>query len=114
MMGLTIALGLAFVVVKVFEYGSKYEHHLIPGINFTWTGEHAAHVEMFFVLYFIMTLIHAAHVVVGLGLFVWIILLAQRGEYTHAYSTPVAMVGLYWHFVDVVWIVIFTLVYLIQ
>lgn len=115
---LTMLLGVAFLGVKAFEYHDEYVEKLIPGLNFDPTpwrdrGENANHVQMFFVLYFTMTGLHAVHMLVGLGILTVILLKARRGRYTAAYHTPIELAGLYWHFVDVVWIFLFPLLYLV-
>jgi cytochrome c oxidase subunit 3 len=69
---------------------------------------------MYMVIYFSMTGLHATHMVIGLGLFLWLLHRARRGNFTPEYHTPVEIVGLYWHFVDIVWIFLFPLLYLIR
>ena len=108
---LTILFGSAFLVVKYFEYSDKFEHHLVPGPNFDPTL--AAPQQIFFALYFIMTGIHALHMVVGIGLMLVILWMAWRGTFTPEYYSPVEVSGLYWHFVDIVWIFLFPLLYLL-
>jgi cytochrome c oxidase subunit 3 len=116
---LTILLGTTFLVVKYFEYASKFEHHLVPGPHFSTAGLHipnvdpAGGVQIFFALYFIMTGIHAAHMVVGIGLMLVILGMAIRGRFTPDYYNPLEVSGLYWHFVDIVWIFLFPLLYLL-
>ena len=111
---LTALLGATFLVVKVFEYADKFEHHLVPGPDFRWDDPtEAPHVQLFYSLYFAMTGLHALHMVIGLGILTWLILAARRGRFGPAYSTPVEVSGLYWHFVDIVWIFLFPLLYLI-
>lgn len=113
----TLLLGLVFVVVKYFEYGAKFEHGLVPGAHFNAHGDIPAdianQVEIFFGIYFAMTGMHALHMVIGFGLLVWLIISSVRGRFSSAYYTPVEMVGLYWHFVDIIWIFLFPLLYLI-
>ncbi len=109
----TLGLGLVFLVVKVFEYHHKYVERLIPGPNFVFEGPHAAQVQMMFCFYFAMTGMHALHMVVGVGLLVYFIAKARAGRYTAQYYWPVEVMGLYWHFVDIVWIFLFPLLYLI-
>jgi cytochrome c oxidase subunit 3 len=114
MLGATFVLGAVFLVVKAFEYAEKFAHHLVPGPTFAW--EHAAeapHVQLFYSLYFAMTGLHALHMVIGLGILTWLIRGARRGRFGPAYATPVEVSGLYWHFVDIVWIFLFPLLYLI-
>jgi cytochrome c oxidase subunit 3 len=109
----TIALGLVFLVVKAFEYHAKWVHHLVPGPNFHWDGPDPANVELFFSIYFAMTGLHALHMVIGAGLFTWLVIQTVRGKYSASYYTPVECTGLYWHFVDLVWIYLFPLLYLV-
>ena len=115
---LTLIFGSAFLGVKVIEYGDKFEHHLIPGA-FEYHGVYAGQVnpkniELYFFMYFAMTGVHAAHMVVGAGLLVvWLIPAAYKGAYSADYYSPVEMFGLYWHFVDIVWIFLYPLLYLI-
>jgi cytochrome c oxidase subunit 3 len=110
----TIALGSAFLVIKGFEYHHKFVEHLVPGPHFFDPGPHAAQVQLFFSLYFAMTGMHALHMVVGVGLLAWLAGGARRGRYDGAYYSPVENVGLYWHFVDIVWIFLFPLLYLVE
>jgi cytochrome c oxidase subunit 3 len=113
---LTILLGTTFLVVKYFEYKSKFEHHLVPGPHFVAPAGHEADahpMQLFFSLYFIMTGVHAAHMVVGIGLMSVILIMAWRGRFGPNYYTPVEVSGLYWHFVDIVWIFLFPLLYLL-
>jgi len=113
----TVALGLSFLVIKGFEYSAKFEHHLWPGdpqFVAHYTGPSPMHAKLFFSLYFVMTGFHALHIVIGLGLFGWIYARAQREEFTPDSHVAVEFVGLYWHFVDIVWIYLFPLLYLIK
>jgi cytochrome c oxidase subunit 3 len=139
----TLVLGCIFLGVKVVEYSQKFEHHLVPGQSFqidyrvqnpvanddpkqlaTEKGELAtalkkdpdlnAHTQLYFSLYFGMTGLHALHMIIGGGLLIWLIKGSLRGRYSAAYNTPVDVVGLYWHFVDIVWIYLFPLLYLID
>jgi cytochrome c oxidase subunit 3 len=110
---LTIVFGSVFLVVKYFEYAEKFEHHLVPGPNFDMTLPQAAQQQLFFSIYFMMTGIHAIHMVVGIGLMLVILAMAWRGRFSADYYTPVEMSGLYWHFVDIVWIFLFPLLYLL-
>ena len=109
----TLALGLVFVGIKVVEYHDKWVHHLVPGPYFHWPGADGANVQLFYSLYFGMTGFHALHMLVGFGLLTWLLVDAQRGRFGPAYWAPVETVGLYWHFVDIVWIFLFPLLYLI-
>jgi cytochrome c oxidase subunit 3 len=110
---LTILLGTTFLVVKYFEYADKFHHNLVPGPHFDMTLPAAGQQQIFFALYFIMTGIHAAHMVVGIGLMLVILWMARRGDFSPEYYGPVEVSGLYWHFVDIVWIFLFPLLYLL-
>ena len=105
-------LGVVFLTVKGFEYAHEINEHLLPGMNFHFDGPDAAKAEMFFYLYFLMTGVHALHVTIGvvlLSVFAW------RARRTGgANETAVELLGLYWHFVDIVWVFLFPLLYLIN
>jgi cytochrome c oxidase subunit 3 len=108
---LTMLLGSVFLIVKYFEYAEKFEHHLVPGPNFDPTLP--PQQQLFFSLYFIMTGIHAAHMVVGIGIMLVILWMAWKKRFGPGYYGPVEVSGLYWHFVDIVWIFLFPLLYLL-
>jgi cytochrome c oxidase subunit 3 len=108
---LTILLGSTFLVVKYFEYAAKFEHHLVPGPHFDPTLPYGT--QLFFSLYFIMTGIHALHMVAGIGLMLIILGMSWKGKFSPEYYFPVEISGLYWHFVDIVWIFLFPLLYLL-
>ena len=139
----TLALGTIFLGVKVIEYKQKFDHHLIPGHGFDirYRSQHPTpaddpkeiaaekeevekaiavdpdinyHGQLYFCLYFGMTGLHALHMIVGAGLLLWLIKGSFSGRFTPRYNTPVEVVGLYWHFVDIVWIYLFPLLYLID
>ena len=143
MLFFTLVLGSVFLGVKVVEYKQKFDHHLIPGKSFDmrYVSQHPelsatpekaaeekeeiekafekdpnlnAHAQLYFSLYFGMTGLHALHMIVGAGLLLWLIKDSLAGRYTPSYNTPVETVGLYWHFVDIVWIYLFPLLYLID
>ncbi len=109
---ITMMLGTAFLGIKGYEYYDKYQHHLIPGASFQFAGPDARQTEMFFYLYFAMTGVHALHMVAGLGVVLIIAVMVARGRFLKAGSNTVEMTGLYWHFVDIVWIFLFPLLYL--
>ena len=111
---LTMALGLTFLVIKYFEYAEKFEHHHVPGPNFAFEGPHAGPAEIYFSLYFLMTGLHATHMLIGFVLLSVIAWMAHKGRFSSEWSTPVEMSGLYWHFVDIVWIFLFPLLYLVD
>ncbi len=120
----TLILGLLFIFIKLaFEWRHDYIEHLVPGINFAPEGETLAaiqarhapvnYVELFMIFYFIMTGIHALHMVVGVGILTTLLIMAYRGRFSPERCNPIEMAGLYWHFVDIVWIFLFPLLYLI-
>src|SRR5262245_32929153 len=110
---LTMLLGLVFLGIKGYEYWHKYHASLVPGVRFSYAGEHANQVQLFLLFYFVMTGLPALHMVSGLGLLAILALVAWRGRFSSTYYTPVEMSGLYWHFVDIVWIFLYPLLYLI-
>ncbi len=124
MLALTMLFGVCFLGIKGIEYRDKFEEHHVPGASFSF--EHVPvpghpdqyanprHAQIFFALYFIMTGLHALHMIVGLGIFTWLFVKAWRGMFTPRYHTPLEIGGLYWHFVDIVWIYLFPLLYLID
>ena len=109
----TILLGLAFLGIKAVEYTDHIRHHLLPGPGFHFSGANAPAAQMFFSLYFGMTGLHALHMVVGIGIVSTLLVMAYRGRFSPDYYNPVEVSGLYWHFVDIVWIFLFPLLYLI-
>ncbi len=138
---LTMLLGCVFLGVKVIEYADKFEHHHVPGPNYVWAepghpstalgaseaapgSEHANlsltpaqlqnTTQIYFSLYFTMTGLHALHMIIGVGLMLGITSMAWKGKFDAQYYTPVEMSGLYWHFVDIVWIFLFPLLYLVE
>ncbi len=120
---LTMLFGTTFLVVKYFEYAEKFHHGLVPGA--LWNPQHEladgtlvalalpSGSQIFFSLYFIMTGIHALHMVVGLALMAIILWMAWKGRFSPQYYGPIEVSGLYWHFVDIVWIFLFPLLYLL-
>jgi cytochrome c oxidase subunit 3 len=112
---ITLLLGLTFLVIKYFEWKHDYEIGLVPWLNWDrkWDVAHPS-MKMFFTLYFIMTGTHAVHMVIGMTVLSVIALQARRGKFSPEYYTPVEMSGLYWHFVDVVWVFLVPTLYLIN
>jgi cytochrome c oxidase subunit 3 len=110
----TMILGVAFLGIKGMEYSHKFHDNLVPGARFQFEGRDPVHAQLFFSLYFVMTGLHALHMVIGLGIMSVLLWMAWRGRFTKAYHTPVELSGLYWHFVDIVWIFLFPLLYLID
>jgi cytochrome c oxidase subunit III len=111
---ITMVLGLTFLVIKLFEYRQKYYAGHIPGPNFRAEGPEAGPLQIFFSLYFAMTGLHALHMIIGFVLLAVIAWMAHRGKFSAEWYTPVEMSGLYWHFVDIVWIFLFPLLYLVD
>ena len=114
---LTMILGALFLGLKLrFEWYHDYVEHIVPGFGFAYRpewGSAAPGVQMFMCFYFFMTGLHAIHMVVGLGILAVLVGMAARGRFTSKYYVPLEISGLYWHFVDIVWIFLFPLLYLI-
>lgn len=125
----TLVLGAAFLGVKVYEYHHDYVEGLVPGAWFHPTPEvreklrvfeehHGTldyrQVEMYFMFYFVLTGLHALHMIIGMGVLAIQLVLARRGWFGPEYPTPIELTGLYWHFVDIVWIFLFPLLYLLR
>ncbi len=133
MLVLTMVFGVAFLGVKYDEYHEKFELHHVPGESFSISQfvhppldkhgkrtdeplapDMAQRTQVFFFLYFAMTGMHAIHMIIGLGLLLWLTWRARRGEFSAGYVAPIENFGLYWHFVDIVWLFLFPLLYLIN
>jgi len=110
----TILLGTTFLGIKAVEYAHKFEAGLVPGAGFTYAGPDAPQAQLFFSLYFGMTGLHAAHMIIGIGILAVLVAQGRRGRFGPEYYTPVELSGLYWHFVDIIWIFLFPLLYLID
>ena len=111
---LTLIFGLAFLGIKGKEWSDKFHEHHIPGPGFQFEKEHIRHAQIFFSLYFLMTGLHALHMIIGVFMFVILTWYAWKGRFNQRYYTPVENCGLYWHFVDIIWIYLFPLLYLID
>lgn len=110
----TAILGIVFLCIKfILEWHTDYMDHMVPGINFDYAGPHASHVQLFFIFYFFMTGLHALHVMIGIGIMVALSYLTWRGRFSAVYYSPLEVAALYWHFVDIIWIFLFPLLYLI-
>lgn len=109
----TFALALAFLVIKYFEYSHKIHLGQLPGKFYTYTGIEGHNPHIFFTIYFTMTGLHALHILGGMSVIGWIAFKMSKNQYSAHYYTPVELAGLYWHFVDLVWIYLFPLLYLI-
>jgi len=114
----TILCALIFLGIKYYEYSHKFEEHLPPGMFYqhqpgdTVAGSHG--YATFFSFYFMMTGLHGIHILIGIGLLYWLYVKAGKGHFSSSYYTPVDLVGLYWHIVDMIWIYLFPLYYLIS
>ena len=106
-------LGGAFLGIKSVEYYHKFVEHHVPGPTFQFEAEHIRHAQIFFSLYFVMTGLHALHMIIGIGIMLVMLYWSWNGTITEEYSSPIEISGLYWHFVDIVWIFLFPLLYLI-
>jgi cytochrome c oxidase subunit 3 len=111
---ITMVLGAIFLGIKFYEYYEKYQEGLIPGARFSWNGSDARHASLFFLFYFMMTGMHALHMVIGISVMAVLVIFTQRGKFNSIYYAPVELGGLYWHFVDIVWVFLFPLLYLID
>jgi cytochrome c oxidase subunit 3 len=105
------SFGVLFLAIKFSEYHQMYREHLIPGIRYQSAGP--PQIQLFLLLYFAMTALHAVHMLIGIGVLVWLMRSNRRGRFSSAQHAPVEMVGLYWHFVDCVWVFLYPLLYLI-
>ena len=132
MLWLTTLFGVLFLGVKAVEYNEKFELHHIPGASFNikefvnpplkngvatekpLAPDMAQRTQIYFFLYFAMTGMHALHMIIGIVLLFWLIARANRGEFSTGYVAPIENFGLYWHFVDIVWLFLFPLLYLIN
>ena len=117
----TMILGGIFLGVKAYEYHQKFVEHVVPSLDWAPEGQALAHLapggldhaQIYFIFYFAMTGLHALHMIIGMCLLLWLVLRARKGSFSTHYFAPVEVVGLYWHFVDIVWIFLFPLLYLI-
>ena len=109
----TIALAGVFLVIKYFEYAHKIHLGQLPGKYYTFTGLEGTNPHVFFSVYFMMTGLHGFHVLCGIGAMIWLLRRIRKGEFNSEYYTPIEMTGLYWHLVDLIWIFLFPLFYLI-
>lgn len=110
---LTMALGAAFLGIKAVEYTHKFHENMVPGPSFQFEGVAHHPSELYFSFYFAMTGFHALHMIVGIALLAVILWMSVKGRFSSEYYNPVEVSGLYWHFVDIVWIFLFPLLYLV-
>jgi cytochrome c oxidase subunit III len=113
LLAITIGFGAVFMVLKGYEYYHHYLDGQLPGKLYHYAGVQGPGVSMYFTVYFLMTGLHGLHVLIGMSLLAWVALRAWRNEFGPGYSTPVELSGLYWHLVDLIWIFLFPLLYLV-
>lgn len=113
-LGITLALAAVFMVIKYFEWTHKFHLGIFPGQFYAFEGIDHPKANIFFSLYYLMTGLHGIHVVIGIGLMVWLLWRSLKGHFDSEYYTPVEITGLYWHLVDIIWIFLFPLFYLID
>lgn len=111
---ITVGLALTFMVIKFFEYTHKFEKGIFPGKYYAYDGLEHEKANIFFSIYYLMTGLHGIHVTIGIGLMIWLIYKAKKNVLHSGYYTPVEITGLYWHLVDIIWIFLFPLLYLID
>jgi cytochrome c oxidase subunit III len=113
LLGVAALFGIAFLGLKGLEYYQEWDEGLVPGLRFEEQGPHAKAMELFYFLYFMLTGVHGLHVTIGVVLLGTMAVRAWRGAFSSGYYTPVEVSGLYWHFVDIVWIFLYPLIYLV-
>jgi cytochrome c oxidase subunit 3 len=111
--GLSVLLALVFLGFKAVEYTHHFQEGQLPGKFYTFEGVKAPGASLFFALYFLITGLHAFHVIVGMTVLIVVGALAYRGRYSAAYNVQVENAALYWHLVDLIWIFVFPLIYLV-
>lgn len=111
---ITFLFGAGFIVSHLIEWSGDMSQGIYLGTAYTYTGIHNSHAFIFFTLYYMMTGLHAIHVLVGMSLMVWLMIKTKKGSFSSEYYTPVEIVGLYWHFVDIIWIFLLPLLYLVD
>lgn len=109
----TLVLAAGFLAVKYFEYSHKFHLGQLPGKYYSFTGIEGTNPHLFFGIYFTMTGLHGLHVIAGMVVIAWMLRRTLRGDFSGEYYTPVEVTGLYWHLVDLVWIFLFPLLYLV-
>lgn len=109
----SVLAGVAFLGIKAMEYTHKFHEGLLPGRFFRAEGLEAPGLSMFFTVYFLITGLHALHVIIGMSVLTWIGVRAFRNEFHRNHFIPVELAGLYWHLVDLVWIFLYPLLYLV-
>ena len=113
LLAITLALAATFLVVKYFEYSHKFHLGQLPGKYYTFTGIEGSNPHVFFSVYFMLTGLHGIHVLAGMAAIGWILYRTTKNHFSAEYYTPIENAGLYWHLVDLIWIYLFPLLYLI-
>jgi cytochrome c oxidase subunit 3 len=109
----TLVLAATFLLIKYFEYAHKFELGQLPGKFYSFEGLVGNNPHIFFSIYFAMTGLHGLHVIIGMIVIIWMLQRTVRSHFSTEYYTPLEMTGLYWHLVDMIWIFLFPLLYLI-
>jgi cytochrome c oxidase subunit III len=109
----TAFLGIVFIGIKGYEWYLDYQDQVVPAVNFIVKPNEAPASELFWVFYFIATPLHALHLLIGIALLFYMLWRVRRGELTPGYYAPLEVVGLYWSFVDAVWVFLYPAIYLV-
>lgn len=111
---ITLLLAAVFMVIKYFEWTHKFELGIFPGKFYAFEGIDHPKANVFFSLYYLMTGLHGIHVLIGMGLMIWLLVRSSKKHFDSEYYSPIEITGLYWHLVDIIWIFLFPLFYLID
>ncbi len=111
----TVLCGAIFMVIKYFEYSHKFHLGIFPGqmLNMEMVKPEHANLGLYFGFYYCMSGLHGIHVLIGMGMIIWVMIRTMRGEFHSNYYTPVEGVGIFWHIIDLIWIFLFPLLYLV-
>ena len=109
----TVICGFIFLIIKYIEYSHKFHDGLFPGTAFFNSPEFNVEYKTFFGLYYCMTGLHGLHVIFGMGILTWVLTKSTKNRFSSRYYTPVEVGALYWHLVDLIWIYLFPLLYLV-
>lgn len=112
-LALTLIFGAIFMLVKYYEYSHKFHLGLYPGQFFSYEAAETSNLALYFSFYFLMTGLHGLHILIGMAVITWVLIRTQRGDFNSKYYTPVEGVGLFWHVIDLIWIYLFPLLYLV-
>ena len=110
----TLLFAFTFLVIKYFEYSHKFHEGQLPGKFYTFEGIEGTNPHIFFSVYFMMTGLHGLHILGGIGVITWMMMRVRKNEFSSQYYTPLELTGLYWHLVDMIWIYLFPMLYLIR